>query len=43
MASMIKTFDHAAFVVRDLEALLPFYRDVLGLTVQLLMDSQGSQ
>ena len=40
---MIKSFDHTAFIVRDLEAMIAFYRDVLGLTVQWEYESQGDE
>lgn len=38
---MITGFYHTGFVVRDLEAMTAFYRDVLGLAVQWELDLEG--
>jgi catechol 2,3-dioxygenase-like lactoylglutathione lyase family enzyme len=38
---MIIGFNHTGFVVRDLEKMTAFYRDVLGLTVQLEFEAEG--
>ena len=36
---MVTGFDHSGFVVRDMEKMVDFYRDVLGLTVMREVDS----
>lgn len=38
---MITGFYHTGFVVRDLEAMTAFYRDVLGLAVQWELELEG--
>ena len=39
---MIRAIRHVGVVVADLEAALGFYRDLLGLEVQRLMDESGA-
>ena len=38
---MIKNFRHACVAVRDLDAALKFYRDILGLKVSKIITTQG--
>ena len=39
---MITGFNHSGFVVRDIDKMVAFYRDVLGLTVLREVDSKAS-
>ncbi len=38
---MITGFNHTGFVVRDIEAMTTFYRDILGLVVQFEAEVEG--
>ena len=40
---MIKGFNHSGFVVRDLEKMVSFYRDDLGLEIEKEIDSKAPE
>lgn len=43
LSNAVKRIDHVAIVVRDLEASLRFYRDVLGITPSRVLDFPSEQ